>query len=939
VSSSEHFHEVQELFLAALDLPTAERRTFLDVRCHENASLRQDVESLLGQHARGSDFMRTGDGSAESRLVLESGTRLGPYEISELIATGGMGEVYRARDTKLRREVALKVLPESFIKHPERVARFQREAQVVASLNHPNIAAVYGLEESGGVLALVMELVDGPTLAARIASGPLAIEEASGIAYQIIDALEAAHERGIVHRDLKPGNVKITSDGLVKVLDFGLAKVLDERSSLLDAGSSLAATHDGVILGTAPYMSAEQARGAAVDKRADIWAFGVVFYEMLTGGRPFGGGCIADVLGSILKDEPDLSALPPDITAVVRRCLNKDPRNRWGSMGDVRWALQALRNGPAPSAAPAGRGRYLPLAAAALLTAAAAVMWFGKPKPAQPLLQMEITAPEGTTFGSERLTGQLALSPDGQRLAFLANGKDGKSRLWIRSLESGKATALPGTEDVGLNPFWSPDSRWIAFNVHGALEKSDVVAGGSPQLICECAVGIGTWNSDGLILTNGRNAPIQRVSAAGGRPTTVFDFDRTRGEHWMGAPDFLPDGKRFIYGTFTPQSSAVLASIDGKLRRPLFETRHSPAMYAPNPAGGGWLLYVDDGELLARAFDPAKGVVTGEPSLVVNTIPGGPSWSTSANGILAFRHDRANQSQLSWFSREGTALSAPIQTGNLNYPRISPDQKTIAFVRIEDRNSDIWLFDIPRNASARFTSEPEDDNYPVWSRDGSRIIHSSLRGNDRWIVERPANGVGQETLLRKGAGIRSPLLELPFNSLLPTDVSADGRWIITSEIASGGTEVVSLLSREENAEPIRYTGAIDATLSPDGRWLLFSSGRIRPEVFVQSVPPQRGGKWQISTAGGGNPVWRGDGKEIFYLAADGKMMSVVVESHENFFRPGASKPLFQTRMVPTVLREYDVTRDGHRFLLNVPVADQKEEPITVIINWPKLLQK
>ena len=319
---------------------------------------------------------------------------------------------------------------------------------------------------------------------------------------------------------------------------------------------------------------------------------------------------------------------------------------------------------------------------------------------------------------------------------------------------------------------------------------------------------------------------------------------------------------------------------------PLFETRHSPAVYAPNPAGGGWLLYIDDGELLARPFDAVKGVVTGEPSLVANSLVGGPSWTTSSNGILAFRHGRANESQLSWFSREGSQLSVPIESGILNYPRISPDQKTVAFVRIEDRNSDVWLFDIARNSSIRFTSEPEDDNYPVWSRDGRRIIHSSFRGNERWIVERPASGVGPEMLLRKGPAIRSPFLEVPFDSVLPTDVSPDGQWIVTSQISSGGTGVVSLLPRAENGQIIRYIGAIDATLSPDGRWLLFSNGISRPDVFVQSVPPERGGKWQISTAGGGNAVWRGDGKEIFYLAADGKMMSVSSGVEREFLSAG-----------------------------------------------------
>jgi serine/threonine protein kinase len=773
MTASERYQEVQELFLAALKVPAAERRAFLDERCHQDEWLQHEVESLLAEDARGSEFLRSGGVAArpaEVRLVLAAGTRVGPYEISEMIDAGGMGEVYRARDTKLRREVALKVLPESFVNDPERVARFRREAQVVASLNHPHIAAIYGLEESGGMLALVMELVDGPTLAARITSGPLAIEEALRISGQIIDALEAAHERGIVHRDLKPGNVKITSDGAVKVLDFGLAKVLNQ-SSILDSGSSLIATHEGMILGTAPYMSPEQARGPAVDRRTDIWAFGVMLYEMITGRRPFAGNSVAEVLASVVKDEPDLSRLPSGIAALVARCLTKDPRNRWGSMGDVRWALHELPKGPSTAVTPARRRQYLPWALAAFVTLAATAIWLWKPKASQPLMHVEITAPEGTTFGPVGW-GQVAVSPDGRLLAFIATGKDGKRRLWLRSLESGAAAPLTGTENAGLIPAWSPDSRWLGFTANGKFQKIDVVAGGPPQVICEYAAGAAAWNSQGTILFGLRDHPLQQVPASGGKPASLFGLDDSRGETWQAGPAFLPDGHHFIYDSAANEGGFVLASLDGKTRRLLAPVQNGASRYAPSPQGGGWLLYRTNNQLFARPLDPDKGQFTGEAALISDSIVGGgPGFSVSANGVLAFRHMRASLSQLTWFDRAGKQLSMPGESGNLKYPRISPDQTMAAFVRTEAGNPDIWLLDVAQNKSTRFTSDRGRDDFSVWSSDSSRIIYFSQREDEQLLVERPANSTGAETVLFKIPGVSSESSGVLYVSKVPTGLS------------------------------------------------------------------------------------------------------------------------------------------------------------------------
>jgi Tol biopolymer transport system component/tRNA A-37 threonylcarbamoyl transferase component Bud32 len=952
MTNPERFQRVQELFHAAVKLSPAAREVFLRDECRADESLRQEIDSLLAEDGRQSGFVVTGFAKHPPwpAFVLAAGTRVGPYEISGMIGAGAMGEVYRARDARLHRDVALKVLPKSFADDPERIRRFRREAKLLASLNHPQIAAIYGLEESNGTLALVMELVEGPTLAERIISGPLSTAEASRYARQIGDALEAAHERGIIHRDLKPANVKITPEGTVKILDFGLGKALKPESGTQDPVDSSAASRAGTILGTAAYMSPEQARGAAVDHRADIWAFGVVLYEMLTGRRPFGGETIADVLASVVRDEPDFGALPPEISAVVARCLSKEPRNRWGSIGDVRWALDTSAAIPA-SRAPAGRMRYLPWAAAAVLALlAAAGAWMVKSTPSQPLMQMEITAPEGNIFGPVGW-GQLAVSPDGRRLAFIATGRDGKRRLWLRSLESGDAVPLAGTENVGLVPAWSPDSRWLGFDANGRFQKIDVIAGGPPQTICECFTGGASWNSEGTILVTMRNQPLHWLSASGGAPAPLFGLDTARGEAWQGGPGFLPDGKRFVYDSLGTERNAVLASLDGKTRQYLGAFR-APG-YVPNPKSGGWLMYVNDGRLFARPLNPSKGQFTGDSALVANAVGDLLGYSASTNGVLALRHTRGNPSQLTWFDRQGVQLSAPGDPGNLKYPRISPDQKTVAFVRDDAEKPAIWLLDLTQNRSARFTYDPGLNDYPAWSPDGSRIIFLSMRGNERLLLERPADSTGSPAVVFRASGDASVSFGLLFISKLPTGISPDGRWVIASEWFAAGS-IVWLIPRTGNGLPIRFTEGADAAVSPDGRWLLYATagpdGRLgfansRPEVFVEALPRDpyasrsADRKWQISIAGGANPVWRGDGKEIFYLGLDGKMISVPVEAGANFLHAGPPKPLFQTRLVPGGIRQYDVTRDGKRFLLNVPSPDTRDEPITIIVNWPKRLER
>ncbi len=860
-------------------------------------------------------------------MSLSAGDRLGPYEILALIGKGGMGEVYRARDTRLGRDVAIKVSQDQFSE------RFAREARAVAALNHPNICTLYDV----GPNYLVMEYIEGES-----PQGPLPLELALNYARQIGAALEEAHGKGVVHRDLKPANIKIKPDGAVKVLDFGLAKIAQVEASATPEDSptlSMAATQAGVILGTASYMSPEQARGKPVDKRADIWAFGVVLHELLTGRRLFKGEDAGDILASVIKLEPAWDAVPAQVQRLLKACLEKDPKKRLRDIGDA-WRL--MEEPGSGNAAPSP-SRWAGWAVAAVVVLAAGIFGSRVLRPAveQPVLQLEITAPEGASLGHWAY-GLLAISPDGRRLVFFATGKDGKRMLWMRSLDTNSATPLAGSENAAGQPFWSPDSRWVAFAADGKLQKVNV-ARGPPQVICEALgpVGnsLGTWSSQGVIVFMQIGKPLQRVPESGGTPAVIFPFDSSRDEWGERDPYFLPDGNHFLYHSSGKETGIVLASLDDQSRRFLFASPDSPASYVRNPAGGGWILHSLQGQLLARPFDPEKGQFTGEAAPVADHLNSGPSWSASATGLLAFPLARSLQTQLTWFSRDGKPLGVLGGTGELSGPRISPDQKTVAFSRAENQNVDIWFFDIARSMPTRFTFEPGLDMLPVWSPDGSSILYSSHRLNDILVVERPVNGIGAEKVLYKQTAVAA--------QAFPTSLSRDNSWVVLTE--GVGNQRIALLSRSDGkfVPFLQSQGESEGLISPDGRWMLYTATPAgRSEVFVQPVPKEAGGpagatgKWQISTGGGSQAVWRADGKEIFYLGPDAKMMAAPVESSEDFFRPGTPKPLFQTRLVNLDdSRNYDVSRDGQRFLVNEPVGSVPEAPISVIANWPLLLRK
>jgi eukaryotic-like serine/threonine-protein kinase len=797
-------------------------------------------------------------------VAVAPGTRLGPYEILAAIGSGGMGEVYEARDTRLDRTVAIKILPEAFAADPERVARFTREAQVLASLNHPHIAQIYGLEESQGVSALVMELVEGPTLADRIAQGPMSVNDALPIARQIAEALEAAHELGIIHRDLKPANIKVRDDGTVKVLDFGLAKAIDPAGSGVDGAaltnsptitSPAAMTHQGVILGTAAYMAPEQARGRAVDKRADIWAFGCVFYEMLTGRRAFPGEDVSDTLARVLMKDPDWSALPagtpPAIRRLLRRCLEKERRKRLESIADARLEIEEALAGPsdqpAIAAAPArARRRERLVWSSALLLAVVAALALGgvsymrsrSTQPVAPEMRLEISTPGG------RLA-YFALSPDGHALVYPAT-TDGRTQLWLRWLESEAAQPLKGTDGAAY-PFWSPDSRSVGFSGSGQLKRTDI-ASGLVQTLASAPVSVGgTWNANGIILfAPASGGPLYRVRAGGGQATEATRIERP-GQAGHRFPHFLPDGSHFLFFAMgTPEKRGVyLGSLDSTDVRRLFDA-DSAAVFAPPD----YVLFARNGAPVAQRLDLRTMEPVGDPlPLAGQVVPdlGGyfsVALSAAASGPVAYRPS-AGERQLVWLDRSGR------QIGTVGNPdaaqptsiRLSPDGHTVALYRVVSGNRDVWLIETMRSVLRRFTSDAATDSEPIWSPDGSRIVFTSLRMGLPDLYERSVSGVEAETLL-----FASP----EFKNL--HDWSPDGRFILyTSQTPTAGRDLWALpLSGDKKPLAVTQTAFNEDSgrFSPDGRWVAYASNESgRYEIYVQPFPGP-GGKLQVSTRGG-----------------------------------------------------------------------------------------
>jgi Tol biopolymer transport system component len=900
------------------------------------------------------------------------GSRLGSYEITAKLGEGGMGEVYRATDTKLRRDVAIKVLPAAFTEDKERLARFEREAQLLAQLHHPNIASIFGLEESDGTRALVMELVEGPTLAERLEQGPLAFEESLAVAVQVAHALEEAHEKGIIHRDLKPQNIKASADGKVKVLDFGLAKAMDPTGAASGAGSvsalaksptlTMGATVQGMILGTAAYMAPEQAKGLAVDKRADIWAFGVVLYEMLCGGSLFGGDTVGDTLAAVIRAEIDLEKLPATtplaIRQLLRRCLERSPKNRLHDIADARIVLEEVLAGkletPAPGIALAAstpapaRARWLlaasGLVAGLLIGGTVVALRSGRAgeRPAAELTQFTVRAPEGTGF-----VRGLAISPDGRKIAFVARSANGRVSLWVRSLDALEPRQLPETDDARY-PFWAPDSRRLGFFSQRSLKWTDS-EGGSPLVIAPASsvqdVRGAAWGADDTILYAPTfTGPILAVSVSGGASTPATKLPANGEIGTTRFPSFLPDGRRFVYyasaGTGTEPGQLFLGRL-GSLDAKLLGPAHSTATYA----APGYLVYARGESLVAHRFDDRREELVGEP--VPMGVPMGGSLSVSGlrsvaiapTGALVYRSDKRNASQLVWVDRSGHELdSLSDATSIWHYaPRLSPDGRLVLVGHYEGQGNlgEIWLHDVTRKLANRLTFDGGDDYLPLWLGPGNReFLYNSPRPNSSGAIYRAAiDRPNEEKLWLPGE-----------RNQVPDAVTPDGKRVVFERTDERGKinlwiRALDGASAETRLGPETST-EISADISPDGRWLAYASDATRTwEVYVRRLDGS-GGVVRISRDGGFQPLWRRDGRELFYVDANGHLMAVPIalSAAGDSLQPGAPTTLFEARLEESTDRQYDAGENGQRFVLNRSVANDSV-PIVVVLDWKALLGK
>ena len=882
-------------------------------------------------------------------MALSPGTRLGPYEVTAKIGQGGMGEVYRARDTKLGRDVALKVLPDLFADDPERLARFQREARVLASLNHPNIASIYGLEESQGVRALVLELVEGPTLAERIAQGAIPVDEALPIAKQIADALEAAHEAGVIHRDLKPANVKVRDDGTVKVLDFGLAKALEPEVSGDPSESptmTAAATRAGVILGTAAYMSPEQARGKTLDKRTDIWSFGCVVYEGLTGRAAFLGETLSDTLAKILERDPDFRLLPPDTPAVVEklltRCLEKNTKKRVRDIGDALLAMEGAfeTRAPQPSEAPqlsaAHRSdpwRLMPWAVAGLaaLIATVAIWSRGPASPNQPAAHFAIPASGELPAGNGRL---IAFSPDGREVVYVAVTEDG-AQLYRRPLNQLESVPIRGTEGARA-PFFSPDGQWLGFSApDGSLKKMSLPAG-LPTTLCDCSArGFfnGAWGTDGTIVyTDGHTGGLMRVSSAGGisEPVTAIE----EGEERHDGPAFLPNGKAVLFHVWSGSlDTAQLAAVSLQTgERRLLGDGFSP-LYAPT----GHLIYAQaGGSLWAVPFDADRLEVTGDPVPVLEgvRIETGSSvqvtFAENGSAVYIAGDMSGVERTLVWVDREGREEPLNVEALAYGAVQISPDGTRIA-LQVADREAreDLWVYDLVRETTTQLTFDAATDTQPVWTPDGQRVVFRSTREGQQGLFWKAADGTGQAERLTTSV-----------SNQVPWSIAPDGQALTYFEQNSETGWDIGYLSLEDEPRPRLLVASefVDAhpRISPDGRWMAYQSNESGQfEIYVRPFPNVDGGQWRVTRDGGAtHPVWSPDGRELFYR--DGSAVLAVSIDTTRAFAAGNPRVLFSGpyRQPGPFGQVYDIAPDGEHFLLiRENGVDTGKSEMIVVQNW------
>jgi serine/threonine protein kinase/Tol biopolymer transport system component len=883
-------------------------------------------------------------------MGIASGTKLGPYEIQSPLGAGGMGEVYRARDTRLERVVAVKVLPANLSSDPALRQRLEREAKAVSKLSHPHICTLHDIGHQDGVDFLVMELVEGETLEHRLIKGPLPAEQTIRFAAQIADALAKAHRMGITHRDLKPSNIMLTKGG-AKLMDFGLAKecgtapFADVLNELTVEQAKL--TVEGTIIGTFQYMAPEQLEGKDADARTDIFALGELIYEMATGKPAFAASSRASLIAAILTSEPaPMTALhamtPPALERVVKKCLAKDPDERWQSASDLaaelRWISESGSQAGVPAIVSAGRrswdrAAWLVAALLLLTVIGGGAAWWLSAHPTQRAMYFNSPVPFPAS--------DLALAPDGQFVAMVAYSEQaGRNMIWRHEVGSRQATTIAGTEDAS-HPFWSPDGRSVGFFAQGRLKKVDVFSGTSAQVLCEAPHGRGgTWNRDGVILfTPEVFTGLYRVSSAGGTPVEISRPDVSRFESSHRWPAFLPDQRHFLYtaanfsGRFE-KNMIYVGALDSDEKRPIVGASSNVAYADP-----GYLLYWRDGALVAQRFDPRSYAVSGEPRTISDEVQYFPQtdlavFDVAGKATLAVQTGKgAARSQLLWFDRSGKQVASVIAPpGEFSNPRLSPDGRRMAIDQTDSdgRHQNIWIHELANNSLTRLTFSPGLNQDPIWSPDGKRIVYTSSQAINFHIYEKNADGSGSE----------QEVADLGVPQQGPWDWSRDGKYLLVRK----NEELWYMSLSDRQPKPFLQGPWVvrTADFSPDGKWVAYSSNETGNwEVYVSAFN-NPSSKWQVSRGGGEEPRWRRDGRELFYLSGDGKMTAVAVGSGSNF-EAGPPATLFQAhRRQPVSAMDffsYDVTADGQRFLINTRLDEPNAAPLSIILNWASEMEK
>lgn len=895
-------------------------------------------------------------------MALNPGTKLGPYEIVSAIGAGGMGEVYKARDSRLDRDVAIKILPSHLAGNANLKQRFEREAKAISALNHPHICTLHDIGREGDTEYLVLEFLEGESLAKRLERGPLPVPELLKTAVQIADGLDRAHRSGIVHRDLKPGNIVLTKGG-AKLLDFGLAK---PNSMATASAASLTAmtmstpaspiTQEGTIVGTYQYMAPEQLEGKDTDARSDIFAFGSVMYEMATGKRAFDGKSNVSVMSAILEKQPEpISSVhplaPPQLDHIVQRALAKDPEERWQSAADIKLELQWLSSQSSSTAAAVAKGiapkKKVAIGKVAALCAAGIILaftagWFLRPQPPAPSIRAVILPPEKINFDLKGdYAGPAVISPDGQTLVFVAHGENSPKALWLRPLNSISAQRLGGTEGASF-PFWSPDGKWIAFFAEGVLKK--ISAGGGPALTLAEAVNPrgGSWSKDDVILyAPNFQGPLYRVSARGGTPTQqtkpLKELHTTH--RW---PHFLPDGQHFLYlvtshsGKTDPSLGVYFASLDGSVNK----------LISPSDAGmeyaNGYLLSHVGSALMAQPFDPSKGELRGEAAVVVDHVQYDSGvwrtlFSAAQNGTLLYQSGDSGAvgTDLTWVDRTGKKLGTIGARDSYIDPRLSRDGSMLAVTR-GDPVRDIWTIDLKRNVSTRLTFGGAAHLNAAWSPDGKYIAYTvgTQTSQGGCVRYRPANGGGEEVAIG----------DVPQATCISPDFSSDGRYLTFVRGTGPGTGTIYAVDLQGDKTPFVVVAPanpnstiVDVTFSPNGKWVAYTSTESGAlESYVTAFRGSKG-RWQISRAGGAYPMWRRDGKELYFMDAQGAIYAVPVTENGDALQAGTPEKLFQYNAA-AVGRSFDVTADGKRFLLN-NAPEQEQTPLVLVTNWLADLKK